>query len=116
MARVLVSESDSGVRGLLLAVLRRRGHDAVVLPGRADEELPEGDLLVAEPAYGHGLLHAWALRDQDPSLAIVLVSILPPERAFLGLRPAAYLVKPFSVVALERAVDAALTSSAAAAR
>ena len=114
MARVLVSESDSGVRGLLLAVLRRGGHETVVLRAPGDD-LPPGDLLVAEPAYGPGLAHAEALRSRDASLPIVFVSIRPPEDALLALAPAAYLVKPFSVAALERTVDRALTSSAAAA-
>jgi DNA-binding response OmpR family regulator len=113
MARVLLSESDPGVRGLLEAVLGRGGHEPLVLAGRRESELPEGDLLVAEPAYGDGLRHAQALRRRDPSLAIILVSILPPESAFLALAPVSYLVKPFSVASLERAVRIALTSPAA---
>src|SRR5918994_3804668 len=113
MARILLSESDPGVRSLLEAVLVRDGHEALVLFGSREEELPHGDLLVAEPAYGEGLRHAQALRRRDPTLAIILVSILPPESEFLALEPATYLVKPFSVASLARAVRISLTSQVA---
>lgn len=108
MARILLSESDPGVQGFLEAVLVRGGHETLVISGRPDSDLPAGDLLVAEPAYGDGLRHAWVLRGRDESLGIVFVSILPPESALLALSPAAYLVKPFPIAALERAVGAAL--------
>ena len=108
MARVLVSESDPSVRSLLETVIARSGHDAVTVSGLREGELPEADLLVAEPAYGNGLRHARALRERHESLPIVLVSILPPMRLFLSVAPAAYLMKPFSIAALEQAVADAL--------
>lgn len=108
MACVLLSEPDPDVRRLLTAVLERAGHEAVAISGRPDAELPEGDILVAEPAYGEGHRQAWALRRRDPSLPIVLVSILPPESALLALAPSAYLVKPFPIARLEQVVAEAL--------
>ena len=108
MARILLSESDPSVCGLLEAVLVRSGHDPVVIDGPPAPDLPEGDLLVAEPAYGDGLRHAQTLRRHDASFPIVLVSILPPMSTFIALSPAAYLMKPFSLAALERAVQEAL--------
>jgi DNA-binding response OmpR family regulator len=108
MARVLLSESDPAVRSLLEALLVRSGHDPFVANGQPDSELPAVDLVLAEPAYGNGLRHARALRQRDGSLPIVLVSILPPKSPFLELSPAAYLMKPFAIAALERAVEDAL--------
>ena len=108
MARILLSESDPSVRGLLEAVLIRSGHDPVAIAGRPVSDLPVGDLLVAEPAYGDGLRHAQTLRRHNASFPIVLVSILPPMSSFVALSPAAYLMKPFSLPALERAVEEAL--------
>lgn len=108
MARILLSEADPDVRLLLEAVLTRRDHEPVLLPQQLGAELPDGDLLLAEPAYGAGLRHAWTLRRRHPSLSIVLVSILSPDSAFLALGPVEYLVKPFPIASLERAVAAAL--------
>jgi hypothetical protein len=48
MAKILVSEADPDVRRLLIVLIRRLGHEAVVLdPGGAVP--PRADLLLAEP-------------------------------------------------------------------
>lgn len=48
MAKILVSEADPDVRRLLIVLVRRLGHEAVVIdPGGAVP--PRADLLLAEP-------------------------------------------------------------------
>jgi hypothetical protein len=39
---------------------------------------------------------------------VLFTSIYPPDAEVLDLNPAAYLVKPFPLYALERALEAAL--------
>ena len=43
-----------------------------------------------------------------PPVQLVVVSVNPPELAVHALRPAAYVLKPFSLAELEAAVAAAL--------
>jgi hypothetical protein len=40
---------------------------------------------------------------------VLFTSIYPPDAEALDLEPAAYLVKPFPLYALERALEAALS-------
>jgi CheY-like chemotaxis protein len=48
MAKILVSEADPDVRRLLIVLVRRLGHEAVVIdPGVAVP--PRADLVLAEP-------------------------------------------------------------------
>jgi hypothetical protein len=48
MAKILVSEADPDVRRLLIVLVRRLGHEAVVID--PDVEVPpRADLLLAEP-------------------------------------------------------------------
>ncbi len=42
------------------------------------------------------------------NVPVLFTSIYPPDAAVLDLEPAAYLVKPFPLYALERALEAAL--------
>jgi hypothetical protein len=48
MAKILVSEADPDIRRLLIVLVRRLGHEAVVID--PDVEVPpRADLLLAEP-------------------------------------------------------------------
>ena len=49
-----------------------------------------------------------ALRAAQPGLPIVVVSFLPQPATWMALEPAAYVLKPFTVVQLETAVESAL--------
>jgi DNA-binding response OmpR family regulator len=106
VARVLISEPHPDCRTLLELVVQRVGHDPVG-PG----ELADADdlgLMILEPAAAEGLAIASRLRYRFEDLPIICTSIRPPSEATETLRPAAYLVKPFRLAELERAVVDAL--------
>src|SRR5207253_8646581 len=108
MARVLIAEPYPEVRELLSHILTRLGHETVL---QSNENAPRGiDLFLAEPASPGTLELAQALRAQRPELPIVVVSFLPQPATWTALSPAAYLLKPFTVVELEAAVESALVA------
>ena len=106
MARILIAEPYPEVRELLSLIVTRLGHTPVVR--RAGEAPPEVDLLVAEPGTPGTLELAHELRAAQPALPIVVVSFLPQPPTWTALAPAAYVLKPFTVVQLEKAVESAL--------
>jgi|SRR5665213_669985 len=110
MASILLSEADPDVRRLMVVLLERLGHEAIVLEG-GDEEPPPADLLLLEPAVPARLDQARAIREKQPSLPVVCVSVLPPEARFLALGPLAHLTKPFTFAQLDGAIEAALASA-----
>jgi hypothetical protein len=61
---------------------------------------------VIEPGETSALKVARSLRSRN--VPVLFTSIYPPDEAVLDLKPAAYLVKPFPLYALERALEAAL--------
>ncbi|HUZ81737.1 MAG TPA: hypothetical protein VMU73_05780, partial [Gaiellaceae bacterium] len=60
----------------------------------------------------HGLRLAESLRAKN--VPVLFTSIYPPNDVLLEFGPAAYLVKPFPLYALERALEAALAPQPAA--
>jgi CheY-like chemotaxis protein len=106
VAPVLIAEPHPEVRELLSLIVGRLGHTAV-LHARGDPPAAI-DLLVAEPAAPGSLELAHALRATRPDLPIVVVSYLPQPATWTPLAPAAYVLKPFTVVELEAAVESAL--------
>jgi hypothetical protein len=62
---------------------------------------------VIEPGEASALEVAKSLRGRN--VPVLFTSIYPPDAGVLELKPAAYLVKPFPLYALERALEAALT-------
>lgn len=111
MARVLLSEGDPDVRRLLVLLLERLGHDVAILDG-TPPEASACDLLLLEPASRSGLEHARLVRDAQPELPIICVSVLPPEAEFLSLGPLEYLAKPFALNELRDVVDRTLLRAA----
>ena len=112
MARVLICEPHDDIVALLELVVRRLGHEPIV--HRGDGRDPVGiDAAVIEPGEQDGLRLARSLAASD--IPVLCTSIYPPDAELLDLTPAAYLVKPFPLYALERALDAALRSAPAAA-
>jgi DNA-binding response OmpR family regulator len=110
MASILLSEADPDVRRLLVVLLERLGHQAIVLESGV-ETAPPADLMLLEPAVPARLEQAREIRAQQPSLPVVCVSVLPAEARFLTLGPLAHLTKPFTFAELNRAIEAALASS-----
>jgi DNA-binding response OmpR family regulator len=110
VARVLISEPHPDCRTLLELVVQRVGH----FPIDSGELVDGGDpgLMILEPASAEGLAIARRLRRRLEELPIICTSIIPPGQATEGLRPAAYLLKPFRLADLEGALRAALPQAA----
>ena len=108
MARILVCDPHPEVRALLGHVVSRLGHEPVY-PGGPGEALPEDvDVIVLEPADPRALGAAQVLRLRHEHLPIVCASIYPETANARRLAPVAYLVKPFPLGELERALRAAV--------
>jgi DNA-binding response OmpR family regulator len=107
VARVLICEPHDDIGVLMELVVRRLGHDPVVYrEDAAADDLSAFDAAVIEPGAERGLRLARALRASN--VPVLFTSIYPAETDVLALDPAAYLVKPFPLYALERALAAAL--------
>jgi CheY-like chemotaxis protein len=109
VARVLICDPHEDILALLELVVRRLGHEPVVASG-ADVDHVQIDAAVVEPGDETGLALARRLRDRG--VPLVLTSIYPADDTALELEPSAYLVKPFPLYALERALQAALADLA----
>jgi DNA-binding response OmpR family regulator len=109
--KVLVCEPHAEVRALLGHVVERLGHEAVYPTGRGGALVAvDVDVLLLEPADPTARVAADSLRARDEALPIVCVSIDPEAEQVAYLRPLAYLVKPFGLADLERALCAAAES------
>ncbi len=110
MAKILVSEADPDVRRLLVLLLERLGHEAVVL----DPDVavpPRADLLLVEPECATCLEHARLVRAYFPDLPVLALNALPDDGDFLTRGPLGYLQKPFSVETMRTTVQHALDIS-----
>lgn len=110
--RILVLEPHAEVRALLAHVVERLGHEAVFPSGRRGEVLPDGDVdvLLLEPADPAARAVAERVHRRQRKLPIVCASIYPDFEPRESLRPFAYLIKPFGLNELERALCAAVDS------
>ncbi|HEY6960774.1 MAG TPA: hypothetical protein VI408_02675 [Gaiellaceae bacterium] len=107
MARILICEPHDDITALLELVVRRLGHE----PVHSCDPLESGvDAAVIEPGEVVGLRLAESLRSRG--VPVLFTSIYPADAEMLALEPAAYLVKPFPLYALERALQAALAPAA----
>jgi DNA-binding response OmpR family regulator len=107
VARVLICEPHDDISALLELVVRRLGHEPVRSSGDQVEHIGI-DAAVIEPGVEAGLSLARSLRAQN--VPVLFTSIYPAENEMLELAPVAYLVKPFPLYALERALAAALAA------
>ena len=110
--KVLVCEPHLEVRALLGHVVERLGHEAVFATGRRGELVldEEIDVVLLEPADRSALVAVERLRHRREELPIVCASIYPESEQVNRLRPLAYLLKPFGLAELERALCAAAES------
>jgi hypothetical protein len=109
VARILICEPHDDTVALLELVVRRLGHQPLVyVPG--DPDALDVDAAVIEPGDEPCLKMARALRMRG--IPLLFTSIYPADADTLELDPAAYLVKPFPLYALERALEAALVPAA----
>jgi DNA-binding NtrC family response regulator len=109
-ARILVSETDPDVRRLLVVLIERLGHEALVLEPDVDVP-PHGDLLLLEPESTIGLDHARLVRAYFPDLPVLCLNALPDAGSFLTRGPLGFLQKPFTVDVMRTTVQAALGMS-----
>jgi len=112
VARVLICEPHDDISSLLELVIRRLGHEPVTYRGE-DAELVAVDAAVIEPGEAAGMRLARVLCARK--VPVLFTSIYPADNELLRLEPAAYLVKPFPLYSLERALESALTPVAPAA-
>jgi DNA-binding response OmpR family regulator len=111
VARVLICEPHDDISALLELVVRRLGHEPVTFVGGEADHVGI-DAAVIEPGEAPALDLARVLRGRN--VPVLFTSIYPPDADVLGLEPAAYLVKPFPLYALERALESALAVEAPA--
>jgi hypothetical protein len=107
VARVLISEPHEDISALLELVVRRLGHEPLTYAGGELDHIGV-DAAVIEPGVEDGLRLARLLRGHN--VPMLFTSIYPADAELLELSPAAYLVKPFPLFALERALAGALTA------
>ena len=110
VARVLICEPHDDISALLELVVRRLGHEPVTFAGGEVDHI-RIDAAVVEPGESVALGVARSLRSNG--VPVLFTSIYPPGAEALALQPVAYLVKPFSLYALERALEQALAPPAA---
>ena len=109
-AHGLVSESDPDVRRLLVLLVEKLGHRAIVVGTGAVP--PTADLMLLEPESAVCLEHARPARLGSPKLPVVSFGLLPPQGRFLADGPLEYLPKPFTMEHLREVVERALGSNA----
>lgn len=71
-----------------------------------ESDLVGADAAVVEPGEAEGMRLARRLR--GAGVPLVLISIFPSDETVTMLEPHAYLVKPFPLYVLERAISEAL--------
>lgn len=101
---MLVCEPQEDVRSLLQLVVRRLGHEPISYADGGSHG--EVDVAIVEPGDPEALRVASGLH--AAGVPLVFTSIFPAEDRALELEPAAYLVKPFALSALEQALRDAL--------
>ena len=111
----MICEPHGEVRALLGHVVTRLGFEPVYADARSGGALVDADVdvLVIEPADPSALSTARAMRLRRRELPIICASIYPDSPGAERLRPTAYLMKPFALVELERALLAAVENAVA---
>ena len=112
VARILIVEPDPELSELLSRVVARAGHEPRVYVGAASRAPGQVDALVLEPQAPGAVALAARLREEQPALPIVEVSLGAPSAEALALEPAAVLEKPFTLGQLEEALESALLRAA----
>jgi len=109
MATILISEADRDVRRLLTVLVRRLGHEPVVL----DEDVevpPRGDLLLVDPSSTGPRERARAVRAAQPDVPVICMNCVDEHGRFLLDGPFDYLPKPFTVEQMRDRLAHALRS------
>lgn len=106
MARVLIYEPEPDLRLFVADAVRELGH-VVQLASERAQAAP--DVLVV--AVGAGMASFVArLREDHPTLPVVCAGTLPADVEVNAVGSVAYLIKPFTLQDLDRALIKALAS------
>lgn len=104
MGRVLILEPEAEVRDLAGRVARRLGHESVT-----DAGTEPVDVVLVEPESPRALAAARDVHERFPDVPVICASIASPSHDVRSeLAPHRYLLKPFAVTELERALSDAL--------
>jgi CheY-like chemotaxis protein len=106
---VLIVDPEPDLRELAREALAELGH-APVLPGEPGAEAVDAALLASSPEMATVVTR---LRLRNPALKVIGIGDGPAGEAIRSLAPAAYLVRPYSLDALDRALSVALAVPAA---
>ena len=107
MARVLIAEPEPDLRSLAQQAVLELGHEPLLLD--ADSAGARVDVLLLA-ASGDAVATASALRRHDPALPIVCTGTGVADDEVRRLAPVAYLVKPYSLADLGRALARAVAA------
>jgi two-component SAPR family response regulator len=109
VATILIVDPDPATGSLLEVLVLRLGHRPIGQWELAEDEVP--DLVLLEPASRAGMRYAQSLRERDPQLPILCVSIDPPGDDVRELGVVGHVMKPFRRSQLERALESALIAA-----
>jgi hypothetical protein len=104
VARILILEPHSDVRDLIAHVVEDAGHEPVL----HEEGGGPVDAMLLEPTSPFLRRVARRVLAKRPQTTVVCVSIGPPSTVSTSLRPAAHVLKPFSLGELKQALADAL--------
>jgi hypothetical protein len=109
-AKIILCEADPDVRRLLVTLIERLGHEALVL-GSDVVVPPHADLMLVEPDSSECLENARLMRTYFPDLPVLCFNAVPAAGRFLLRGPLGYLQKPFSIEHLRTTLQDALAIS-----
>lgn len=108
MARVLIVEPEPDLLLLVQEAVRELGHEALLFD-ESDAGVSVDVLLVAAHAGMAALV--CRLRRAHAGLPVICAGTLPPGREARALAPVAYLIKPYTLGDLDRALVKAITTA-----
>lgn len=109
MARVLIVDPEPDLRLLAADAVTELGHEALL-----EEPAPPAaaDVLMIAPCEDMRSMVA-RLRASCHGLSVILVSVGPPGDETNALHPEGFLAKPYTLKALDRALERALADKEA---
>ena len=111
MARILIGEPHPEVRQLFVHFVAALGHEPVVYEGSLPDEAV--DALILEPAMQGAYELIGSLREDDPELPVIAVSVYPPTELPIGMAWTSFHLKPIGLGVLREALGAYVAPFAA---
>ena len=108
MARIIVCESSPELQHLFERTLARLGHEPTIVHSSFTGD--RADAMLVDVDDDGARRQAAAVHAAAPGLPVIVCSIYPRDAGSDAFAPVAHLVKPFSRIDLERAIDHALAA------